>query len=97
METGESDNTALVREMREETGLEIQPGELVGTVERAAPAGVFEIHDYACVVLGGELTAGDDASAVAWVDGAGFAAMERDGLLVAELAETLRGWGVLPA
>jgi len=82
--------------MREETGLEVRPGELVGTVERAAPAGVFEIHDYACAVLGGELIAGDDAAAAAWVDAAGFAAMERDGLLVAELAETLRGWGVLP-
>ncbi|HWN61912.1 MAG TPA: NUDIX domain-containing protein [Streptosporangiaceae bacterium] len=39
IEPGETDAEALVREMREETGLAVQAGPLLGTVRRSAPGG----------------------------------------------------------
>ena len=48
IEPGETDAQALVREMREETGLLVEPGALIGTVRRPAGDGdVFDIADYA--------------------------------------------------
>ena len=93
VEPGEDDATALAREMVEETGLLVQVGELVGSVRRPGPAGsVFDIHDYACAVVGGVLVAGDDASEAHWVGAGELAALElTDGLLAA-----LTEWRVLP-
>jgi ADP-ribose pyrophosphatase YjhB (NUDIX family) len=89
VEPGEDDAAALVREMREETGLEVAPGALVGRVRR----GPFAIADYRCTVVGGRLTAGDDALEARFVDRAALAALPLvDGLLV-----TLAGWDALPA
>jgi ADP-ribose pyrophosphatase YjhB (NUDIX family) len=88
VETGETDAEAVVREMREETGLHVRPGALAGTVVR----GRYEIHDYACDVEGGELHAGDDADDARWVDAAAFSALA----LTDGLAETLRDWDRLP-
>ncbi|QFU93594.1 NUDIX hydrolase [Amycolatopsis sp. YIM 10] len=93
VERDETDNDALIREMREETALEVVPGELVGMVER----GPFDIYDYRCTAVAGALTAGDDASDARWVSSAEFAALERSGELVPLLAETLRSWNALPA
>jgi 8-oxo-dGTP diphosphatase len=92
VEPGESDASAVARELREETGLEVRVGSLVGSVQR----GPFLIFDYAAEVTGGELTAGDDASAAAWVTSADFARLMTENLLVAQLADTLAGWQVLP-
>lgn len=96
VEPGESDSSAVVREVLEETGLRVLPGKLVGSVRREGPAGVYEIFDYAATVVGGSARAGDDATAVEWVDSARFHTMERGGELVAQLADTLRDWQVLP-
>jgi ADP-ribose pyrophosphatase YjhB (NUDIX family) len=96
VEPGETDADAVIRELFEETGLAVRPGRLVGRVERAAPAGVYEIFDYAAEAVGGALAAGDDADGAAWVDRAEFDALATRGLLVAQLAETLREWDVLP-
>ncbi|SFQ18497.1 ADP-ribose pyrophosphatase YjhB, NUDIX family [Amycolatopsis arida] len=92
VEPGESDAVAVVREVREETGLLTEPDALVGTVVR----GPYEIHDYACVVLGGHLVAGDDADAARWVDLATFTDLDAADALAPELAETLRTWNTLP-
>ncbi|MDQ7809278.1 NUDIX domain-containing protein [Amycolatopsis sp. A133] len=92
VEPGESDETAVVRELSEETGLKVIPGTLIGTVTR----GPYEIHDYACEVVGGVLTAGDDASAVRWSDAADLEALEAAGELVDLLFVTLRDWEALP-
>jgi 8-oxo-dGTP diphosphatase len=96
VEPGESDPEAVARELLEETGLTVHVDDLVGSVERPAPGGVYLIFDYSCRVISGNPTAGDDAMAVDWVDGPGFAALERAGALSPLLADTLREWRVLP-
>jgi ADP-ribose pyrophosphatase YjhB (NUDIX family) len=63
IETDETAEQAVIREMREETGLEVVVGDLVGRVTR----GHYDIADYACTDVGGALQAGDDAVACRWV------------------------------
>lgn len=92
VERDETDSVAVVRELREETGLDVKPATFVGTVVR----GDYEIHDYACTVVGGTLTAGDDADAARWVDSAELVAMDTSGQLAELLFVTLRDWGALP-
>jgi 8-oxo-dGTP diphosphatase len=92
IEPGESDAEALVREMREETGLTVEPGPLVGAVDRpGAPGTVLDIRDYAATVTGGTLSAGDDAADARWVPPDEVP----DWPLTTGLAETLRSWGVI--
>jgi 8-oxo-dGTP diphosphatase len=89
---GESDADAVIREVREETGLTVAPGRLVGSVERPGPAGaVYDIHDYAAAVTGGRLAAGDDAADARWIGRGELAGLA----LTTGLAEALTGWGVL--
>jgi 8-oxo-dGTP diphosphatase len=92
IEPGETDAQALVREMREETGLLVEPGALIGAVRRPAGNGdVFDIRDYAATVTGGTLRAGDDAAEARWV-----AATELGVLPITDgLIETLADWDVL--
>lgn len=97
VEPGESDEAAVVRELLEETGLHVKPGNLVGRVHRPAPAGTYEIYDYAATALPGDPRPGDDATDVKWVDLEDFHSMERKGQLVEQLAVTLRAWNALPA
>ena len=92
VEPGETDEQAVIREVREETGLVVQPGRLIGAVRRAAPGGaVLDIRDYAATVSGGTLAAGDDADDARWADRAELAGLP----LTDGLAETLTDWGVL--
>ena len=89
---GESDPEAVVREVHEETGLWVEPGRLVGAVERPAPRGaIFDIYDYAASVSGGQLAAGDDAADARWIDPGDIGQLS----LTSGLAETLAEWGVL--
>ena len=88
VEPGEDDAAALVREMREETGLDVEPGPLVGRVQR----GRYAIADYRCTVRGGRLRAGDDALDARFVDRAALEALP----LVDLLLVTLTTWGALP-
>lgn len=91
IEPGESDQDALVREVREETGLRVTPGRLAGTVERPQPGGrVLVIRDYAAQVTGGELAAGDDAADARWVSPPGFGGLP----LTSGLSDVLHTWGV---
>jgi ADP-ribose pyrophosphatase YjhB (NUDIX family) len=73
VETGELLEAALRREVREETGLEIEILCLLEVFERIMhdASGTLEYHfvlmDYLCRPAGGVLCAADDASRVAWV------------------------------
>jgi 8-oxo-dGTP diphosphatase len=92
IEPGETDPQAVVRETREETGLQVTCGALVGSVERPGLRGaVLDIRDYSATVTGGTLTAGDDAADARWVSPADLAGLP----LTSGLAETLSAWGVL--
>jgi 8-oxo-dGTP diphosphatase len=92
IEPGETDAEALVREMHEETGLVIEAGQLIGTVQRpAADGAVLDIRDYAATVTGGTLRPGDDAADARWVDASELESLPiTDGLVAA-----LTDWGVL--
>ena len=72
LETGELLADALRREVREETGLEVEPLRVFEIFERIMrdSRGVAEYHyvliDYLCSVTGGVLAAGDDVARVEW-------------------------------
>jgi 8-oxo-dGTP diphosphatase len=92
IEPGETDAQALVREMREETGLLVEAGRLIGSVRRPAGDGdVFDIRDYAATVAGGTLRASDDAADARWVPTTELGELP----ITAGLVETLTRWGVL--
>jgi ADP-ribose pyrophosphatase YjhB (NUDIX family) len=73
LETGETLEEGVVREVREETGLRVKPVEFYGLFQRIMrdAKGRAEYHyllaDYVCKVEGGTLQAGDDVSRVEWV------------------------------
>jgi 8-oxo-dGTP diphosphatase len=74
LETGESLREGIRREVREETGLDVDPYEVAEVFERIMPDadGRIEYHyvliDYLCRVESGTLVAADDVSATQWVD-----------------------------
>lgn len=73
LELGESLFEAVVREVREETGLIVEPIELVEVIDRIHKIGSriqfhYVIADYLCRVTGGELQAASDADAARWVE-----------------------------
>jgi ADP-ribose pyrophosphatase YjhB (NUDIX family) len=74
VELGESLETALVREMREETGLEVEVGAQIEIFERVEhdAEGRIRFHhvivDFVCRAVGGALHAADDAEEVALAD-----------------------------
>jgi 8-oxo-dGTP diphosphatase len=72
LEVGELIREAAVREAREETGLIVEPGELLGVYDRVLrnPEQRVQYHyvliDFLCRRVGGELAAASDAAEVRW-------------------------------
>ncbi len=70
---GETLRDGICREVREETGLVVEPLQVLEIFERIIrdSAGRAEYHyvliDYVCRVTGGVLSPGDDVSRVEWV------------------------------
>jgi 8-oxo-dGTP diphosphatase len=99
VEPGEPVGVAVVREVSEETGLDVVCGEFIGWVERIGDDHHFVILDFHATPLGERdqspdtVVAGDDATAVRWVPLADVA--ETRGLSEG-LAEFLHEHGVIP-
>jgi 8-oxo-dGTP diphosphatase len=73
LEVGETLLEGVAREVSEETGLMVEPVELIELLERIhREEGRVRYHyviaDYLCKVTGGELRAASDADAVRWVE-----------------------------
>jgi ADP-ribose pyrophosphatase YjhB (NUDIX family) len=85
LEVGELVREAAVREAREETGLTVEAGELLGVYDRVlrdADKRVqyhYVLIDFLCRRVAGEIAAASDASEVRW-----FSREELPGLKLAE-------------
>jgi 8-oxo-dGTP diphosphatase len=72
LEVGELVRDAAIREAAEETGLSVEPGELLGVFDRVLrdDGGRVQYHyvlvDFLCRRVGGELAAAGDAAAARW-------------------------------
>jgi ADP-ribose pyrophosphatase YjhB (NUDIX family) len=72
VETGERLEDAIVREVFEETGLEVAADSIATVFERIMPdaSGACEYHyvliDFYCSIRGGELRPGDDSKSARW-------------------------------
>jgi 8-oxo-dGTP diphosphatase len=96
IEPGETPEQAVVREVREETGLDVSCGPLLGAAELPGLDGaIVDIRDYRAFLVPGSpgvARAGDDAADVRWVSDAEATAMDERGEVTRGLLITLRGW-----
>src|SRR5271154_4032714 len=72
LECGETLREAVIREAREETGLPVETGDMMGVYERVIRGDQERVRyhyvliDFLCRPVGGELKAGSDAADVRW-------------------------------
>ena len=72
LEVGEMVRDAAIREAQEETGLMVEPGELLGVYDRILRDAERRVQyhyvliDFLCRPIGGELLAASDAAEVQW-------------------------------
>ncbi len=93
VEFGETLQEAVIREVAEETGLDVICGEFIGLVERMSDDYHYVILDFwADAVSDGPLTAGDDAAEATWVDLSDLGEIN----MVDGMIEFLADHGVIP-
>ena len=66
LELAETIHDGLRREIREETGLDIEPGPLTG-IYKNMPRGIIALV-FRCKITGGHLTANDEVTAFHWAN-----------------------------
>jgi 8-oxo-dGTP diphosphatase len=66
IEFGETIIAALQREVREETGLAVEPRNLACLLDRIGDDHHYVLIDYLCDITGGDLRVGSDALAARW-------------------------------
>jgi 8-oxo-dGTP diphosphatase len=95
VEPGETPEQAVVREIREETGLDVAVAAVAGRIRIPAGSDLeYDVVDFVCTPTdpGASPVAGDDAADVRFVDGSAMAELA----CTPRLIDTLREWGQLP-
>jgi 8-oxo-dGTP diphosphatase len=87
LELGETIHDGLRREIREETGLDIEPDTLTG-IYKNMPRGIIALV-FRCKITGGHLTANDEVTAFHWADQADIRQYTSDAYAV-RLLDALR-------
>jgi 8-oxo-dGTP diphosphatase len=65
---GERLDVALAREVLEETGLDVEVGDVVWVGQHLSPGNHLVLIDFRAEVTGGMVSAGDDADEARWVE-----------------------------
>ena len=93
LELDETVHDGLRREVREETGLGIEPGALTGVYKNMS-RGIIALV-FRCKITGGHLTPNDEVTAFRWADEASIRQLTSEAYAV-RLLDALRG-GMQPA
>lgn len=92
VQNDETDESAVIREVRQETGLDVVVDNELGSVNIPGDQDiVYVVRDFRCTVVGGALRAGDDADAADWFTAAQLLELPT----TPGLTDHLRNWGVL--
>ena len=92
VEPGETPEGAVVRELREETGIDGRVEALLSVVTVAREHATYRIHEYLVMPVSLEARPGDDAAAVRWasIDALAAIGVRADAIAVIEQGRTAR-------